>query len=64
MDTALPGSTSLTGTGTTGGFVQFMSILHNGANAGYFRLQWAQNTSDAGNTTVLSGSYIDYVTIG
>ena len=32
--------------------------VHNGANAGNIRLQWAQNTSDAAATTVLAGSSI------
>jgi len=64
MDTALPGSTTLIGTGTTGGYIQFVSLFHNGTNAGYFRFQWAQSTSDAGNTTVRSGSSFDYATIG
>jgi hypothetical protein len=63
-DTALPGSTALTGTGTNGGVVQFVSIFHNGSTAGYFTFQWAQNTSDAGSTIVRAGSYIDYATIG
>lgn len=34
--------------------------IHNGANAGDFRIQWAQSVSDAGNTTVRAGSYIDF----
>lgn len=33
---------------------------HNGANAGNWVWQWAQNTSDASNTTVLAGSYIEW----
>lgn len=35
-------------------------VLHNGANAGTCRVQWAQSTSDAGSTIVYAGSYIDY----
>jgi hypothetical protein len=49
-----------TGTGTTGGYIEFEGIIHNGVNAGNFQFQWAQNTSDAGNTTVRAGSSIEY----
>lgn len=40
--------------------IRFWGGIANGANAGSLTLQWAQNTSDAGNTTVLAGSYIKY----
>lgn len=36
--------------------------VENGANAGTLSFDWAQNTSDAGPTTVKSGSYIEYRT--
>lgn len=36
--------------------------VENGANAGTFTFDWAQNTSDAGPTTVKAGSYIEYRT--
>ena len=32
-------------------------MIVNGANAGSFRIQWAQNTSNATDVTVLSGSF-------
>lgn len=48
------------GTGTTGGVVEFDMIVQNGVNAGTFGFQWAQNTSDASNTTVLAGSSLTY----
>lgn len=35
-------------------------MVNNGANAGNFAFQWAQNTSDPGNTTVWAGSYLEY----
>lgn len=43
-----------------GGFVQLEGVLHNGANSGSVAFQWAQDTSDASNTTVLAGSYVEY----
>ncbi len=33
-----------------------VGIIYNGSTAGEFRLQWAQNTSDASDTKVLAGS--------
>lgn len=52
------------GVGTTGGWVEFDGILQNGINPGTFSIQWAQNTSDPGNTTVLAGSQLEYKIIG
>jgi len=43
-----------------GGIVRMDGIIHNGANAGNFNFRWAQNTSTALNTSVLSGSHISY----
>jgi hypothetical protein len=55
------GSTAVNaGTGTTGGYVEIDTIIHNGANAGNFSFQWAQNTTDASATTLLAGSYLEY----
>lgn len=51
------------GAGTTGGFVEFEMIVHNGVNAGTFGFQWAQNTSDASNTIVRAGSFLAYEVI-
>jgi hypothetical protein len=42
------------------GVVEMDGIVHNGANAGNFEFQWAQNASEAVDTTVRAGSYIQY----
>jgi hypothetical protein len=61
VDTAATGSVSVaSGTGTTGGHVTMETIWQNGSNAANWTFQWAQNTSDASNTTVLAGSYCEY----
>lgn len=62
FDIAATASTSVTGTGTTGGYVTMETIWQNGANAGTWAFQWAQNTANIANTTVLSGSYCEYST--
>lgn len=51
---------AITGTATGAGHAFFMVIVQNGANTGDFSLRWAQNTSDASNTTVLKGSTLEY----
>lgn len=58
--TANPGTISLTGTGTTGGWIQFDIIIHN-LNSGTFKFQFAQNTqtNDTGAIT-RAGSYMEY----
>lgn len=40
--------------------VRFWGGIHNGANAGNLQLQWAQDNSDVGSTTVRAGSYIKW----
>ena len=62
VDTAYPGAdVSLTSlSGTTGGYVTFQGIVHNGVNAGTFSFKWAQNSSSVTATTVRAGSYIEY----
>jgi hypothetical protein len=42
------------------GWVELEGMIQNGANAGNFQIQWAQNASEAVNTTVLQGSYIEW----
>lgn len=42
------------------GQIRIWGILHNGANAGTVAFRWAQNSTDAGPTTVYAGSYITY----
>ncbi len=39
----------------------FRGAIANGGTAGNLQLQWAQNTSDASNTTVHAGSYLKYL---
>lgn len=55
---------SLTGAPSTGdqegGYVLLEGVLHNGSNAGTVAFQWAQDTSDAGSTKVLAGSYLEW----
>jgi hypothetical protein len=55
------GSTTLAGSGTTGGYVGFDMIFQNGSNAANFQLQFAQGTqtNDAG-AIVRAGSYIEW----
>jgi hypothetical protein len=53
---------AVAGTGTNGGYVEIEGVIHN-LNAGTFAFAWAQNTSDAGNTSVRAGSYIEYMTV-
>jgi hypothetical protein len=49
--------------GNSGATVMIIDVtVENGANAGTFSFDWAQNTSDAGPTAVKAGSYIEYRT--
>lgn len=41
-------------------FAQISGVLINGSTAGNVVLQWAQNTSDASDTTVYAGSWLRY----
>lgn len=61
VDTTYTASQSVVSAGTTGGYVEVDATIRPSAD-GIFRFQWAQDTSDAGNTSVLAGSYMDYVT--
>jgi hypothetical protein len=49
---------------TTDGLVKVNGVIENGANAGTVAFRFAQQTSDAGNTTVKRGAYIVYRKIG
>lgn len=63
VDTAgYTASQSIAGAGTTGGYVEIDANVRP-SSAGTFAFQWAQDTSDAGNTTVLAGSYLEYMVI-
>ena len=64
VDTAFSQSRSVIGTGgTTGGHVNGTILLQNGSNGGVVHFQWAQNTSDAADTTVLAGSYMESILV-
>lgn len=43
------------------GVVWMEGVISNGATAGDFNFEWSQNTSDASNTTVLAGSWIEWM---
>lgn len=64
LDVAYTASTAVVGTGTTGGFVAMTGIIHNGANAGLFAFQFAQNTAtnDTG-AIVRAGSHLGYAKV-
>ena len=59
--TATPGSRSLAGAGTTGGYVEFRFIFQNGANVATFGFQFAQDTqtNDTG-AIVRAGSWMEW----
>jgi hypothetical protein len=52
---------ALAGAGAEG-IIEEEIVVQNGATAGDFKFQWAQNTSNASATTVRAGSYIQYAT--
>jgi hypothetical protein len=54
---------TLIGAGTTGGHFEFDAIAVVDGSNRTFTLQWAQNTSDAGNTTLRAGTYMEYADI-
>ena len=53
-----PGENLAVVTATTPGQIHLELHVQNGATAGNLSFRWAQGTSNAGNTTVLSGSKI------
>jgi len=59
LETASGTPVSLTTAITGNGYIAIVGILQSGGT-GTLAFQWAQNTSDAGNTTVYEGSYIEY----
>lgn len=59
---AYPTNLSLFGSAAGAKVLVIELTVENGANAGTFSFDWAQNTSDAGPTTVKAGSYIEYRT--
>lgn len=62
QDTSNNGSTDITvlHAANTDGFIRGTGVIHNGANAGDFQLQFAQNTSDPGNTILRAGSSFEF----
>lgn len=63
VDTSFGASFSLPGSGGGAGMVEFDGVIDNGANAGTFAVQWAQNVSDVNATDVYVGSYLEYMRI-
>jgi hypothetical protein len=51
---------SLTGAANANGYVRITGVLQNGANAGQLKLQFAQDTANASDTTVYAGSFLEY----
>lgn len=41
--------------------ISFIGVITIAGTAGVIDLQWAQNTSDAGNTTIKAGSWIEII---
>jgi hypothetical protein len=54
---------ALLSAGTNGGFFRATGIVHVGNASGQFAFQWAQQTSDPGNTIVRAGSSLEYVVL-
>lgn len=52
-----------TGTGAGNGIVEFHGGVTVGAAAGAVAFAWAQNTSDAGPTTVFRGSFLEWARV-
>ena len=50
----------LSGAANANGYVRITGVLQNGANAGQLKLQFAQVTGDASDTTVYAGSFLEY----
>ena len=61
VDTAYSGSDISVPGGAGSGVIEIEAVIANGATAGNFGISWAQNTSDASDTTVEAGSYIEVI---
>lgn len=59
ITSSLLGSTSATSTSSGYGYVE-IELFGTTSDDGVLSFQWAQNTSDANDVTVLKGSYIEY----
>jgi hypothetical protein len=60
VHTALNTTVNLTAASGTIGVIDIRGTVQNGTDAGDLRLRWAQNTSDAGNTTVRKASWLKW----
>lgn len=60
LDTAFSASDVAVAGAAGMAYVEFDGIIKNGANAGNFEFWWAQNASEAADTTVRLGSHIQY----
>jgi hypothetical protein len=63
FDTTFNQINSVTGAGTTGGMVTADILITNGATDDTFSFRWAQNTSNADNTSVLLGSNLEVIEV-
>lgn len=62
IDTAATTAQSLSSGAIGEGYIEFSGIWQNGANAGTFAFQWAQDgAGNASATTVRAGSYLEYM---
>jgi len=62
-DNATPGTTVALLGAAYGGYIEFDGVLVCDGSARVLGFQWAQNTSDAANTTVNAGSYLEYIQV-
>jgi len=61
-DAAYTTAQGIGGNATTSGRLRIKCLVQNGATAGTFAFQWAQNTSNATASTVRAGSKLEYST--
>ncbi len=59
LDTSYSGSDIVVDGGAGAGLIEFEALVQNGANAGDFVFKWAQSATEAVNTTVKAGSWIE-----
>lgn len=73
LNQATGSSSALTALGTTASFggagtssftaVRLFAVVNTGSSSGNIRLQWAQATAEATNTTVVKGSFLKYIVV-
>lgn len=63
VDTAYSASDIVMAGGTGSGIIEIDALVRNGSTAGQFGISWSQNTSDASNTTVEMGSYLEVTAV-